>query len=277
MFASGYLPIENGRVHFVTGPPSGPPLLLLHGVTRNWRDWSLLLPTLAARRQLFASDFRGHGQSDRFSDRYRVADYVGDARTLLQHIGKENVVVYGHSLGAMVAYALAAEANVEAVILEDPPFRTMGENIGQTTFHALFQGMQTLLQRTRDVAELTRGLSEIIMAGSTKLGEIRDKASLRFSAKGLSQLDAGVLTPILSGQWLTGYDWQSMAKNIRCPVLLLQADTRMGGVLADEEADWLEQSLAECYRIRFPKVGHLIHNTEPAETLKIVTNFLESL
>ncbi len=55
-----------GPIHAITlAEPTGPHLLFLHGVTRNHRDWSLVLSALAARFTPWAIDFRGHGNSAR--------------------------------------------------------------------------------------------------------------------------------------------------------------------------------------------------------------------
>src|SRR5687767_921873 len=97
-----------GTLNVSTGPATGPPLVLLHGVTRRWQDYAPLLPTLTLRWHVHALDFRGHGKSDRTAEgAYRVADYVADAAALLRDVGKPSVV-YGHSLGAMVAAGVAA-------------------------------------------------------------------------------------------------------------------------------------------------------------------------
>src|SRR3954470_12651122 len=91
-------------LHYMEGPAAGPPLLLLHGVTRNWRDWEPLLPELMREWHVFALDHRGHGQSGRATDGYYfVADYCQDAAALVRATFPEPVTVAGHSLGAMVA------------------------------------------------------------------------------------------------------------------------------------------------------------------------------
>lgn len=41
----------------------GPPLLLLHGVTRRGADWDPLVPVLSSRWRVIAPDQRGHGDS----------------------------------------------------------------------------------------------------------------------------------------------------------------------------------------------------------------------
>src|SRR5687767_1435425 len=114
------------KLNLAVGQASGPPLVLFHGVTRRWQDYATLLPVLAMRWHVHAPDFRGHGLSDRRTNGYLVIDYMQDALTLLATLAQP-AVLFGHSLGAMVAVAAAAAKpeQVKAVILEDPPFDTL--------------------------------------------------------------------------------------------------------------------------------------------------------
>jgi len=114
-------------------------------------------------------------------------------------------------------------------------------------------------------------------AGSVRLGGTRDMASLRFTARCLKQLDRDVLSPIVAGRWLDGFDWVKVLSNIACPALLLQADITMGGMLTDDDAAEAERLMPDCARVRLPKVGHLIHWLQTDTCLRLVNSFLESL
>ncbi|MER8589765.1 alpha/beta hydrolase [Mesorhizobium sp. M1338] len=82
-----------------------PALLLVHGFTDTSRGFSLLAPHLAGRR-LIMPDLRGHGASQAGKS-YGIADFAGDIAALIQSLRLDRPVVVGHSLGAMVAIALA--------------------------------------------------------------------------------------------------------------------------------------------------------------------------
>jgi pimeloyl-ACP methyl ester carboxylesterase len=90
------------------GNPKGEPLLLLHGFTDTSRVWTALTPQLL-RYRLLIPDQRGHGQSDKPDCCYALSDLAQDARLLLDALRVERAHVAGHSLGSMVAQALAAE------------------------------------------------------------------------------------------------------------------------------------------------------------------------
>jgi pimeloyl-ACP methyl ester carboxylesterase len=82
-----------------------PALLLVHGFTDTSRSFSLLAPYLAGRR-LIMPDLRGHGASQA-SKSFGIADFADDIAGLIQSLRLDQPVVVGHSLGAMVAIALA--------------------------------------------------------------------------------------------------------------------------------------------------------------------------
>jgi pimeloyl-ACP methyl ester carboxylesterase len=275
---------DTGSLNCAHGPAHGLPLLFLHGVLRCWQDFLPLIPALSLRWQVHALDFRGHGRSAPRTFHYRVRDYVEDAEAFLLHACPAPAVVCGHSLGAMVALAAAAGPAAErcrALILEDPPFGTMGQRMRQTIFYSQFTGMAPLAGSVRDVAEVARALAEIRLTApgsprSERLGDLRDAASLRFSAHCLKHVDPDVFTPILAGEWLDGYDLEAILSRVRCPVLLLQGDPSAGGMLRDEDVDLLV-SLLNCAHVRLPNVGHLIHQTQTETAVRLMTAFLESL
>ena len=257
------------------------PLLCLHGVTRVWQSFLPLIPTLALRWQVYALDQRGHGRSERVKG-YFAIDYAPDAVSFLRDEIKRPAVVYGHSLGAMVAAAVATEVPdlVRAVILEDPPFDTMGANIKSYPLYPYFVALESLASNGMDVPQLVEMLGAIeinTLNGKTALRNVRDASALRFAAKCLQQLDPSVMTPIVQAQWLKGYDLQSIASRIQSPTLVMQADGNAGGMLTDGDADRLEETIPDVTRVKVSGIGHQIHTAAPDSALRIVLGFLESL
>jgi pimeloyl-ACP methyl ester carboxylesterase len=256
-----------------TAPPSAPTLLLLHGVTRNHRDWAPILPELTHHWGVIALDHAGHGASPRTPGAYRVADYTRQVANFLRANFPAPPVIFGHSLGAMVALGLAADGLAAAAILEDPPFHTMGRDIAATPYRAQFAGMQTVAQRGGDLETMTNALADIRLPGphgETRLGDLRDRDSLRFSAECLAQVDPEIFTPLIAGQWLEGFDHEAAWPQTQCPLLLLQADPAAGGALTDADAQFAELTAPQCRLIRFPGIGHQIHRSSPAHVAAVL-------
>lgn len=276
--------LTNQSLNYVECPKSGPPLVLLHGVLRQWRDFTSVIPHFALRWTVYGIDFRGHGKSSHTPGHYLVDDYMRDAATFLSYQLREPAVIYGHSLGAMVALRLAAEMrdHVRAIVLEDPPFQTMGTRIRETQYYSQFAGVRSVLKEKTEIHSTALALARIplTLAGRdapVPLGEFRDAVSLRWMATCLHCVDPEVLTPILEGRWLEGFDVDHTIQRIRCPTLVLQADGAAGGMLTDEDADFMVRSISECDRIRFPGIGHSIRMAAFHAWLPTVSNFLESV
>jgi pimeloyl-ACP methyl ester carboxylesterase len=98
-----YLAKTDARVRLLAHG-SGPPLLLLHGVSLSAAAWAPLFPGLSGRR-LLAVDLPGHGLSDPAG--YRRGHVRQHARELLDDIFDalelDEAPVVAHSLGGMFA------------------------------------------------------------------------------------------------------------------------------------------------------------------------------
>ena len=86
---------------------SGPDMVLIHGVGLRSEAWGAMIPPLSDRFTLHLIDLPGHGQSAPAKGD-ALQDFVAPVRAYLQQIGGACVV--GHSMGAMIALAVAAQA-----------------------------------------------------------------------------------------------------------------------------------------------------------------------
>jgi pimeloyl-ACP methyl ester carboxylesterase len=100
------------------------PVICLHGLTRNARDFADVAPAIAALgRRVLAVDVRGRGLSDWTPDpnAYVVPTYVGDLAAMTQALGISRAVFVGTSMGGLITMALATMATdlVAAAVIND--------------------------------------------------------------------------------------------------------------------------------------------------------------
>jgi pimeloyl-ACP methyl ester carboxylesterase len=102
------------KLHFRDYPaPEGAadslPVLCLHGLTRNARDFDVLAPHLAQGRRVICPDLRGRGDSEyaRDSATYTPMQYCEDVLALLDQEGVDRFVAIGTSLGGLMMMGLA--------------------------------------------------------------------------------------------------------------------------------------------------------------------------
>jgi pimeloyl-ACP methyl ester carboxylesterase len=99
------------------------PVLCMHGLTRNARDFSGLAEQLAATRRVIVTEMRGRGQSDYApdSDTYTPLTYVADVEKLLAEQGIERFIPIGTSMGGLMTMLMAAAqpGRMAAVVMND--------------------------------------------------------------------------------------------------------------------------------------------------------------
>ena len=93
----------------VTGPASGPPLLLLPGQANSHRWWDGLRDALSVVHRTITFDYRGTGDTEAPTEGWSTASFAADAVTVLEHLGIATADVYGTSMGGRVAQMIAID------------------------------------------------------------------------------------------------------------------------------------------------------------------------
>ena len=109
---------------------SGPPLLLLHGLTNTWRVWRPYLDLLSTSHTLIVPDIRGHGDTGAGSVALTPNQVAQDTWAMLDALNVTQVQVVGYSFGAHVALRMAARQpeRVSAMILVAGAHRLLGSS-----------------------------------------------------------------------------------------------------------------------------------------------------
>jgi pimeloyl-ACP methyl ester carboxylesterase len=123
----GMADIEPGlRLHFATAGDGPRTMVLLHGFPQTWWQWHRVIPALVAGGfRVVAPDYRGAGDSWRPPGGYDKQTMAGDIQRLLrQQLGIQGpVVLVGHDIGLMIAYAYAQayRDEVASLVVMDAP------------------------------------------------------------------------------------------------------------------------------------------------------------
>lgn len=102
----------------------GPPVICVHGLTRQARDFDVLARRLVAMgRRVLCPDLPGRGRSDWLDDplHYNLLTYANDVNTVLAWSHADEFDLVGTSLGGMVGMMLAAQARqpIRRLVLND--------------------------------------------------------------------------------------------------------------------------------------------------------------
>ena len=101
--------VEAGTLRFLRTGEGGKPLVLLHGFGGDLNNWLFNVEALAADRAVYALDLPGHGGSTKQVGDGELGFLVAALRGFLDSQGIERAHLAGHSMGGLVAAALAIE------------------------------------------------------------------------------------------------------------------------------------------------------------------------
>jgi pimeloyl-ACP methyl ester carboxylesterase len=99
------------RMAYVEWPgPGARPVVCVHGLTRNGRDFDTLAASFAAEAPVFCPDMPGRGKSDWLdaAEAYAYPTYLGAAAALLARLDAAEVDWVGTSMGGIIGMFLAA-------------------------------------------------------------------------------------------------------------------------------------------------------------------------
>ena len=132
-YRDGYFQVPDGlRLHYrdYAGADDRPPLLCLHGLTRNARDFEHFAERYSPEFRVLVLEFRGRGLSDYdpLPSRYTPLTYCADVQHFLDHVGAAQAIFVGTSLGGLVTMSMSVlgPQRIAASILND-----VGPELGQ--------------------------------------------------------------------------------------------------------------------------------------------------
>ena len=269
-WTEGNVTANGVKIHYYrtgNGDEGKPAMLMLHGITDNGLCWQRVALDLQDRYDIVMTDARGHGQSDRLGGEFSVPLLAEDAAGVIRGLGLDKPVVFGHSMGAITAAALAAEHPdlVGALLLEDPPLRDGGKlempasfiETQRRGFAAL--GAMSPAQRTAKGAELNPGWHAL---------EIEPWVQSKI------EVDPAVLGYFGS---FDRYPWREALARIQCPGLLITGDPDKMAIVTPQIAReavtlWPGGEVAH-----MAGAGHCVHRDRYAETMAAVDAFLAAL
>jgi len=269
-------------INYAEGPGNGPPVVLLHGIGRSWRDFLPVLPAFE-NFHVFALDLRGHGKSGRTPNSYRSRDYSADVVAFLKQKPQGPAVIFGHSLGGIVAMRVAANLRelVRAIIVGDSVLSR--DALAHSMYQGLFAGLHKIVIGGGSAQEMAQRLAklEIRVPGLPEpipIGDLPgDDSDLQEWANCLRMLDPTAMHSTIEGRTFSDFDCDSVLGNIRCPVLILQANPEFGGLMSDSAVERIKTHVHQVDVVRFQLLGHALHLQRAQPVIEAVRKFVNSL
>jgi esterase len=231
------------------------PLVALHAHWMEGLTFAPLAAALAPQWRVFALDQRGHGQSDHARS-YTRDDYLDDVSALFAHLGLQQAVLLGNSLGGVNAYQFAARHpdRVRALIIEDIGVEVTAD--------------MPYVQNWGGVFATRKDLSERI--GARMLPYLQD--SFRLTPDGW-RLAFEPQEMIASQANLAGDHWKDWLAT-ECPALLIRG--RNSIVTNPEQLEQMAHRRGNTV-FRILDGGHVVHFDNPDGFTTEVQSFLHPL
>lgn len=262
------------RLHYLDWGTAGyRPILFLHGAALNAHTWDVVCLSLRQQYHCHALDQRGHGESAWAKD----ADYTGDAHrgdieALVEHLGLDQFVLVGHSMGGFNAfnYAFHHSHRLAALVLVDS---------GPTM---LSKGARRIVDFVTETAELD-SLDHVIQK-AIEFNPRRDPRLLRHSVLHNFRQNA-------NGKWTRKTDlrmWHGLgnrgeererlkerfrqAYRISCPTLIVQGG--LSDVFTSEDAQALARQFSRGHYAQVGEAGHTVQGDNPRVLAEVLSDFL---
>lgn len=236
-------------------------ILFLHGLTGCGSLWEPVAAHLSDRFRTLAPDLRGHGSAPR-APTYRLADFAADVIALLEQEGPSHLV--GHSLGAAIAWTVAAERPglVRRLALEDQhPDRRPDSWHGWQEWAAAWP---------REFASRAEGIEFLRLAGRTASWWIPSLVERAGGTWGWAFDFDGVVS---AARELGQVDsWATLAR-VKAPTLLIRGAESPH--LKPETAAQMVRTIPDCRLITLPGADHWVHE-QPEPYAAILRDFLSA-
>lgn len=268
-FIAQTIGIDGLTFHYADWGGSGPPLVMLHGLSGHSRTWDHTAAALSDQYHVLALDQRGHGDTD-WAPEYGLRQMANDLLGFLDGLELRTVTLMGLSMGGLVSFVFAAAHpdRVERMVILD-----IGPEIAPAGSANVASSMAARdVFRTEDEAFAQARAANARPADATlrhrvthNLRRLPDGSFTYKYDKALRQNPRALFDHTPEELWAA---WQALS----CPVQLVRgADS---DVLSAETA---ERMLAENANVSFasiPDCGHSITLDRPEGLIDVVRPWL---
>lgn len=260
--------LQRHNVHVVgIGKPA---LLFCNGFNCSQRVWHYLAPSLAEHHQLILFDQMGVGTSDRTAypaSRYATLDgYVQDIVDICQALRLQDVVVIGHSAGAIISLLAAIRAPQyfrKAVLIAASP-----HYLNEPDYYGGFERPDLLAL----LAEMNRNYQQWANTFATMMiGQYYAPALSSELIDCASKADPELAKHMVEMTFLG--DYRAELPKLQIPTLLLQCSE--DAAVPAEVSQYMLTHLPQATLVNLEATGHCPHLTAPAEVLTAMQAFLQ--
>ena len=247
------------------------PVICLHGLTRNSKDFEEIAPLIAATgRRVLVPDVRGRGRSDRDlkPENYVPNTYARDILLLLNKLGISRAIFLGTSMGGIITLAMSAMRRpaVAGVIFNDVGPEIASEGVERIKGYV---GKEVDIGSWEDAAAYIRSINGLAFPDFVEDDWQKFARRTFTDAAGPPVLDydPAIMQPLADNKYraATFVAWilfRLLARNR--PTLLIRG--ALSDLVSAEIADKMQRRAPRMQRVDVPRVGHAPTLSEPVAT-----------
>lgn len=255
------------------------PVLCVHGLTRNSRDFTDVAQHLSKTHRVLVPDVRGRGFSarDPQPEHYQPGFYAADMWSLLDHLGIQRCVVIGTSMGGVIGMIMALQQpqRIAGLVLND-----IGPELDPVGLARIagYVGVKAEIHNWDDAAAFSRSINESALPEYTAAQWLQfARNTFREDAQGVPRAD---YDPAIAAQFAQFNNADATAKAWQVFDMLGQPLLVLRGAISDllsvETVSAMSARHPDCVAVEIPGRGHAPMLNEPA-SLTAIDTFLTRL
>jgi len=265
---SHYIHVQNMRLHYLDREgTSSESIVLLHGIGDNAHIWDHVVSRLQEGIRVVAIDQRGHGRSTwAVPPAYSCDDYVNDLDIVVNTLHLEDIILMGHSMGALHAtrYASMHPDKVRGLIHADiepcPP------EWNKKYLYNLYHDLPAYYNSIEEYVEWMRTNSphadwNLLYTIASLVINREEDGTFR------TQYDREVL------YHFDHYNLWPYLGDILCPTLVIRGQESR--VMSRQAAEAMSRAISQCRVVEIPEAAHPVHTDNPAGFQRAVYDFLK--
>ncbi len=246
--------------YWLTGPAERPLIVFTHGAGIDHREWQDTLPLVAQEFRVLTWDVRGHGESRPAGSPFRLACATDDLLALLDHLGVNQAILVGHSMGGNI---------VQEVIFRAP----------QRVWAAILLGCTRNTQKLSSLEKWQVRLGapllnlypyDLLRRQSAEISADRPEVRA-YLYEALGQMSKAEFTRVIIAL-LEGLH-EEIGYQIPVPFLLLHGEHDRTGNIRKRAPGWARAEPLSEYSV-IPHAGHMANMDNPQVFNQLLLDFL---
>jgi 3-oxoadipate enol-lactonase len=243
----------------------GPALVLIHGYPFNRSLWTEQTEALTGRYHVVTPDLRGFGESDSSEGPATMDRMAQDVAKLMDHLGIDEAVIAGLSMGGYVALAFIKQfaSRVRALVLADTRAHADTEEGKQTRFQ----------QAEKAVAEGMAGIADGMLPKLLTPETVSKRPELvrRVRDMMLKTKPQGAASALLG--MAEREDQSEFISTIRVPTMIVVG--REDAITPVADSEMMKSKIAPSHLVVIENAGHVSNVEQPEAFNLALLKFLE--